>query len=184
MTNEVTKNPDFVARLSRAFIDSKLTMVVILLSILMGVFSVLFIAKEEEPQILVPMIDISTHVPGLTAKEIEREVTEIIERGLWGINHVEYVYSQSRNHFSLVTVRFKVNSSLEDSLLSIHHKLMDLKPQLPSQATQPGVKSYSIDDVPFLIATFSSKEHSGYELRQWIAPIARELSHTPDLNAI
>lgn len=184
MKNITNKDHDIVAVLSNAFINSKLTIVIVIISILMGLFSVIFIAKEEEPQILVPMIDISTNVPGLTAKEVEREVTEVIERGMWGINNVEYIYSQSRNNFSLVTVRFKVNSSLEDSLLAIHHKLMDLKQDLPPQSMQSNVESFSIDDVPFLILSFSAKEKTGYELRQLIAPIARELSHVQNLNKI
>lgn len=177
-------NRDLVAIIANTFINSKLTIVIVIISILLGLFSVLFIAKEEEPQILVPMIDIATNVPGLTAKEVEREVTEVIERAMKGINRVEYIYSQSSNHFSLVTVRFKVNSSLEDSLLAIHHKLMDLKGKLSEHAEQSKVESFSIEDVPFLMLTFSSPKRSGYELRQLIAPIARELSYTPDLNKI
>ncbi len=162
-------------------VNSKLTLILVIASILLGVFSVFFIAKEEEPQIVVPMIDVSVEAVGLSAKEVEREVTEKIERACWGISGVEYIYSQSTKHRSLVTVRFKVNHSLDNSLLEVHHKLMDLKSALPAD---PKVESYSIDDVPFLILTFSSSAKSNYELRQAIAPLARELSSTVDLNKI
>ncbi len=181
----MNKKHGIVGSLSNYFLlNPKLTLIVILVSILMGFFSVFFVAKEEEPQIVVPMIDITTSAYGLTAKEVEREVTEVVERAMWGISGVEYVYSQSSKHQSLVTVRFKVNHSLDNSLLEVHHKLMDAKSALPKGANDSKVESFSIDDVPFLVLTFSSNSKSNYELRQEIAPLARELSSTPDLNKI
>ncbi len=174
-----------VGSLSNYFLaNSKLTLIVVLVSILMGFASVFFIAKEEEPQIVVPMIDITTQAVGVSAQEIERKVTEKIERAMWGISGVEYVYSQSQKHQSLVTVRFKVNHSLDNSLLAVHHKLMVAKSTLPSNASESKVESYSIDDVPFLVLTFSSANKSNYELRQAIAPLARELSGTININKI
>ncbi len=179
------KKIGIVGSLSNYFLlNSKLTLIIVIISVLLGFFSVFFIAKEEEPQIVVPMIDITTNASGLTAKEVEREVTEVLERAMWGIAGVEYIYSQSTKHQSLVTVRFKVNHSLDNSLLEVHHKLMDLTPNLPQNSSPPKVESYSIDDVPFLILTFSSASKSNYELRQTIAPLARELSSTVDLNKI
>ncbi len=174
----------FAGSLSRMFIKSKLTFVIALTSILMGVMAVYLTPKEEEPQIIVPMIDIQTMVPGLDAHEIERKVTEPIERAVWGLDGVEYVYSASQPHGSMVTVRFKVGEAMEPSLLKIHHKLMTIRNELPSNALASDVKSYSIDDVPFLILTFSSPAMDDYTLRQKIAPLARELSSTPDLNRV
>jgi len=182
MTPLPDKKYGFVASLSNYFlINSKLTLILVIVSIFLGFFSVFFIAKEEEPQIVVPMIDITVDAIGLSNKQVEREVTEKIERAIWGIKGVEYIYAQSMKHKSLVTVRFKVNHSLDNSLLEVHHKLMDLKSILPAE---PKVESFSIDDVPFLILTFSANNKSNYELRKAIAPLARELSSTVDLNKI
>ncbi|MGZ3788510.1 MAG: efflux RND transporter permease subunit [Bacteriovorax sp.] len=174
----------FAGNLARAFIKSKLTLVIAITSILMGVMAVYLTPKEEEPQISVPMIDIQTMVPGLDAHEIERKVTEPIERAVWGLDGVEYVYSASQPHGSMVTVRFKVGEPMEPSLLKIHHKLMTIRSELPSNSMPSEVKSYSIDDVPFLILTFSSPTMDDYALRQKIAPLARELSSTPDLSRV
>jgi multidrug efflux pump subunit AcrB len=174
----------FAGTLARIFIKSKLTLVMAITSILMGVMAVYMTPKEEEPQISVPMIDIQTSVPGLDAHEIERKVTEPIERAVWGLDGVEYVYSASQSHGSMVTVRFKVGEPIEPSLLKIHHKLMTIKQELPSNSLPSEIKSYSIDDVPFLILTFSSPTMDDYQLRQKIAPLARELSSTPDLSRV
>ncbi len=174
----------FAGTLARIFIKSKLTLVMAITSILMGVMAVYMTPKEEEPQISVPMIDIQTSVPGLDAHEIERKVTEPIERAVWGLDGVEYVYSASQPHGSMVTVRFKVGEPIEPSLLKIHHKLMTIRQELPSNSLPSEIKSYSIDDVPFLILTFSSSTMDDYQLRQKIAPLARELSSTPDLSRV
>lgn len=171
----------FAGSLAKMFIKSKLTLVIALSSLLLGVLAVYLTPKEEEPQISVPMIDIQTAAPGLDAHEVERKVTEVIERAVWGLDGVEYVYSGSQNHGSLVTVRFKVGEPMEPSLVKIHHKLMTIKSQLPKEAMTSEVQSFSIDDVPFLVLTFSSKEMNDYNLRTLISPLARELSSTPDL---
>jgi multidrug efflux pump subunit AcrB len=174
----------FAGKLAETFIQSKLTPVTILVSLLLGLAAIFLTPKEEEPQITVPMIDVMIPAPGLEAREVERLVTEPVERGMWGLDGVEYIYSASQPHGTLITVRFKVNEPIEPSLVKVHHKLMTLMNDLPSNVLKPEVKSYSIDDVPFLALTFTSESRSDYELRNIIAPLARELSSTPDIGKV
>lgn len=173
--------PGFAGRVASSFIRSKLTPVFSIASVLLGLFAVAMTPKEEEPQISVPMIDIRIASPGFGPKETERNVVEPIERAVWGLEGVEYVYSSSSDHGALVTVRFKVGEPLEPSLVKIHHSLMELRPSLPPNVREPVVRSYTIDDVPFLALTFSSAERDDFSLRTEIAPLARELSSTPDI---
>ena len=174
----------FAGRLASAFVHSKLTPVIAFVSVLLGLLAVAFTPKEEEPQISVPMVDIQIPSPGFDASEVERKVTEPVERAVWGLDGVEYVYSTSRPHGALVTVRFKVGEPIEPSLVKIHHKLMSIREELPASVGRPQVKSFSIDDVPFLVLTLSSKTKSDFELRSLVAPLARELSSTPDLSGV
>ncbi len=175
----------FAGNLSQKFIHSKLTPIIIFVSLALGFFALWFTPKEEEPQISVPMIDIQTFVPNFEhSKEVEQKVTEPIERAVWGLDGVEYVYSSSQPHQSLVTVRFKVGEPIEASLVKVHHKLMEVKNEIGSSISTPLVKSYSIDDVPFLTLTFSSETVDDFKLRTLIAPFAREMSSTPDLNRV
>jgi len=176
-----TEKLGFAGRLGQTFIHSKLTPVIAITSLLLGLMAVYLTPKEEEPQISVPMIDIRTAAPGFSAEETERKVTEPIERAVWGLDGVEYVYSSSMAHGSLVTVRFKVGEPMEPSLVKIHHKLMSMRNELPANTLPSEVKSFSIDDVPFLVLTFTSQKLNSYELRTKVAPLARELSSTPDL---
>ncbi|TGL87747.1 efflux RND transporter permease subunit [Leptospira congkakensis] len=174
----------FAGRLAETFLHSRLTPVIAISSLILGLFAVYLTPKEEEPQISVPMIDIQIPTPGFSPEETERKVTEVIERAVWGLEGVEYVYSTSKWHGSYITVRFKVGEPIEPSLVKIHHKLMEVKNTLPRNTLNPIVKSYSIDDVPFLALSFSSEIVDDYTLRQLIAPLARELSSTPDLASV
>ncbi|MCG6148089.1 multidrug transporter AcrB [Leptospira levettii] len=174
----------FAGKLAETFLHSRLTPVIAIASLVLGLFAVYLTPKEEEPQISVPMIDIQVPSPGFSPEETERKVTEPVERAVWGLEGVEYIYSTSKWHGSYITVRFKVGEPIEPSLVKIHHKLMEAKTVLPKNTLPPIVKSYSIDDVPFLALSFSSESLNDYELRQKVGPLARELSSTPDLASV
>lgn len=174
----------FAGKLAETFLHSRLTPVIAIASLVLGLFAVYLTPKEEEPQISVPMIDIQIPSPGFSPEETERKVTEPVERAVWGLEGVEYLYSTSKWHGSYITVRFKVGEPIEPSLVKIHHKLMEAKTVLPKNTLPPIVKSYSIDDVPFLALSFSSETLNDYELRQMVGPLARELSSTPDLASV
>lgn len=174
----------FAGRLGKMFIHSKLTPVIAVVSVLLGLMAIFLTPKEEEPQISVPMIDIRTPAYGFNAVETERKITEPIERAMWGLDGVEYVYSSSQSNGSLVTVRFKVGEPIEPSLVKVHHKLMTINAELPAVAKTSEVKSFSIDDVPFLVLTFTSEQLNDFNLRMAVAPLARELASTPNLSKV
>ena len=181
------KNPKgkgFSGILAGVFINSPLTPVIAIASILLGIMAVYLTPKEEEPQISVPMLDIQIAAPGYEADEVERKITEPVERAIWGLEGVEYIYSSSSPHGTLVTVRFKVGEPVEPALVKVHHKMMEIKSALPPNAGTPQVKAFSIDDVPFLTLTFSSAKRDDYSLRTLVAPLARKLSSTPDISRI
>ncbi len=185
MTNNNNEiRPGFAGILGKIFINSRLTPLIAIGSILLGLIAVWLTPKEEEPQISVPMFDIMISAAGYEAEEVERKITEPVERAVWGLEGVEYIYSASSPHSSLVTVRFKVGEPVEPSLVKVHHKMMQIKKHLPPTASEPDISSFSIDDVPFLTLTFSSAERDDYSLRTRVAPLARKLSSTPDLSRI
>jgi multidrug efflux pump subunit AcrB len=184
MNHQDSIQKGFAGLVAAKFLNSHLTPIIIFGSLILGLISVYLTPKEEEPQITVPMIEIQIQSPGLSPEKTEREVTEVLERALWGIDGVEYIYSSSKWHMANITVRFLVGESIEESLVKIHHKVREIYPNLPKAVQEPNIKSFSIDDVPFLVLTYSSSELGDFELRSKIAPIARELSATSDLSRI
>ena len=166
-------------RTARTFLRSKLTPLVVLASILLGVFAVLLTPREEEPQIVVPMVDVLIPFPGAGATEVESQLTTPIERRLWGIPGVEYLYSTSRTGAAFITVRFRVNEPLEPSIVKVRQEL-DAHPELlPPGAQRPVVRLLTIDDVPFLTLTLRGEMPAG-ELRKLGEEVAREIAAVPD----
>src|SRR5512143_1500703 len=113
----------FAGKFAHAFIDSKLTPLIIAASILLGVGAVLMLPREEEPQIIVPMVDLFVNMPGASAREVEERVTKPMEKLLWEIPGVEYIYSTARPGGSMSIVRFKVGEDEEKSLVKLNQKM-------------------------------------------------------------
>lgn len=173
-------------RIAKAFIQSKLTPLIILASIILGIFAVAVTPREEEPQIIVPMADVFVQAPGMSAHEVEVRVTKPMEKLLWEIKGVEYVYSIVKPGMNLTIVRFYVGQNQEDSIVKLYNKLMSNYDRIPQGVSQPLVKVRSIDDVPILSMTLSStnKNYSGYEIRRIAAEVGDELKKGNDVSEI
>lgn len=156
----------FAGRLASAFINSKLTPLVIIASLGLGAFAVMKTPREEEPQIVVPMMDVIVQMPGSTAKEVEQRVTVPMEKLIWEIPGVEYVYSTSSPGVSVAVVRFLVGQNQEASQVRLREKLQSHYDIIPPGASVPILKAHSIDDVPILALTLHSTRYDGASLRQ------------------
>lgn len=161
--------------IAKAFINSKLTPLIVLAALLLGVYAVLVTPREEEPQIVVPMIDIYLPLPGSTPKEVEERVVVPFEKTMWELPGVEYVYSMSKPGMGLVTVRFLVGEDMEKSLVKLHNKVMEKRTILPPGAGEPLVMPKSIDDVPILTLTLWSGRYDGQTLRKLGRELCEEL---------
>jgi len=166
-------------RIARAFIDSKLTPLVIITSVLLGLAAVSLLPREEEPQIKVPMIDVLVSMPGSSAKEVEERATRPMEKLLWEIPGVEYLYSSSRPGESLVIVRFKVGEEVEHSLMKLSEKLRSNFDRIPHGVSFPLIKPRPIDDVPILTLTFHSKHYDHLMLRRLAAQVDDAVKQVP-----
>ncbi|MBS1795425.1 MAG: efflux RND transporter permease subunit, partial [Acidobacteria bacterium] len=142
------KELGIAGRLAGAFIQSKLTPLIIAASVLLGLGAVVMLPREEEPQIIVPMVDVMVAMPGASSKEVEERVTKPMEKLLWEIPGVEYIYSTSSTGMSIAIIRFKVGQNEEDALVRLNQKLHANTDLIPPGATPPLVKPRSIDDVP------------------------------------
>ena len=140
----------FAGRVAHAFLDSKLTPLIIAASLGLGALALLATPREEEPQIRVPMVDVMVAWPGAEPAEVENRIVAPIERILWGVPGVEHIYSVSRPGMGMVTVRFKVNESNEDSLVKVYERQSAMGWIMPQGTLPPIVELHSIDDVPFL----------------------------------
>lgn len=169
-------------RIANTFIQSKLTPLIVIASLVIGIFAVVITPREEEPQILVPMIDVFVFYPGASSKEVEERVTQSMGKLLWEIEGVEYLYTMSKPGMSLATVRFYVGEDMEDSIVKLYNKLLSNYDMIPPGVSEPLVKPKSIDDVPILTFTIWSDIYNGYELRRIAYEVAEELKKDKDVS--
>ncbi|HWA82821.1 MAG TPA: efflux RND transporter permease subunit, partial [Fimbriimonadaceae bacterium] len=169
-------------KLASAFVNTKLTPLLIVASLLLGFFAVLKTPREEEPQIIVPMADVIVSFPGATAKDVERRVTTPMEKLVWDIPGVEYVYSTSSPGQSMVIVRFQVGQDQERAFVRLREKLQSHFDIIPPGASQPIIKPRSIDDVPILALTLHSRDVDGYTLRQVATRVEEAIKSVPDVS--
>ncbi len=158
-------------RIAHAFIASKLTPLFILVSVLLGAGAVLLLPREEEPQIVVPMIDVFVQMPGADAREIEERVTKPMEKLLWEIPGVEYVYSTSSPGQSMAIVRFYVGENEDAAVVRLNQKMSGNFDLIPPGCSEPLIKPRSIDDVPILALTLSSDRYPHLDLRRIAAQL-------------
>jgi multidrug efflux pump subunit AcrB len=160
-------------KIVEAFLLSKLPIIFIIASLLAGAAALVLTPREEEPQIVVPVVDVMINFPGASAAEVENLVTINLERKLWEIDGVEYIYSSSRPGSAIVTVRFYVGQNREESIVKTHSKIMSYVDQVPPGVTGWVVKPVEIDDVPILTFSLYSSLYSDYELKR----VADEILH-------
>jgi multidrug efflux pump subunit AcrB len=171
-------------KLAQSFINSKLTPLIISASILLGIGAVLLLPREEEPQIVVPMIDVFVQMPGASAKEIEERVTKPMEKLLWEVPGVEYVYSTSSPGQAMAVVRFYVGQNEEASIVRLNQKMFANLDLIPPGASGPLVKPRSIDDVPILALTLTSERYDHFTLRRIAAQLHDQIKEVPDVSEV
>ena len=168
-------------RIARVFIKSKLSLLLMIAFVLLGLFSIYSIPREEEPQIEVPMADIMIGYPGASPEEMETAVVQPVEKLLSNIKGVEDVYSTSMNGMAMLTVQFYVGEDVERSLVKLYNELMKNLDRMPQGVTVPLVKTRSIDDVPVLSFTLWSDRMGGYQIRQIAEVVSNEIKKIPDV---
>ncbi len=180
----MTARLGLAGRLAQTFIHSKLTPLLIAASLGLGAFAVAALPREEEPQIIVPMIDVFVAQPGATAAEVEQQVTRPLEKMLWEVPGVEYLYSTSSPGQSMIVVRFYVGQDEERALVRLNQKLEANQDRLPPGLAPPVVKARSIDDVPIVAVTLWGAKYDDRQLRATAAQVREAIAEVPDVSEV
>ena len=148
------------------FIESPLTPLILGASLLLGALAIVLLPREEEPQIVVPMIDIFVQMPGASVQEVEQRITKPLEKLIWELPGVEYLYSTSSPGGALTVVRFLVGWNEERAIVEVNQKIAANLDLIPHGANPPLVKPRRIDDVPILALTLHGDGVDGLALRR------------------
>src|SRR5688572_16318256 len=150
----------------------------------LGLFAVVTLPREEEPQIVVPMIDVFVTLPGAAPAEVEQRVTRPLEKLLWEVPGVEYVYSTSSPGQSTIIVRFLVGEDEARALVRLNEKLAANVDRLPPAASAPLVKTRSIDNVPILSVTLWGGGHDDHQLRLVAAQLGESIAEAASVSEV
>jgi multidrug efflux pump subunit AcrB len=171
-------------RLAAAFISSKLTPLFIGASLAVGALAIVALPREEEPQIIVPMVDVLVEMPGATPADVEQRVTRPLEQLVWEVPGVEYVYSTSAAAQSMVVVRFMVGQAEEAALVRLNQKLAANADRIPPGVIGPIVKPRSIDDVPIMAVTVWSERYDDDQMRALAAQLRDAIAEVTDVSEV
>jgi multidrug efflux pump subunit AcrB len=175
-----------MTRMVGRFMRGDVTLLLVVISLLIGWAALIVTPREEEPQIVVPMADVMIEAPGLSAEEVERQVTSRLEKLLYQIDGVQYVYSMSRAGESVVTVRFFVGEDRENALTKLFSKIHSAADEIPLSVSSWVVKPIEIDDVPIVTVSLWSEtaDYGDFELRRMAEELQFELQGIPDTNRV
>lgn len=172
----------FILNIVRRFVTSNISVIMVIIALCLGTAAVLITPREEEPQIVVPMADVFVSVPGASAEEVEKLAASPLERILWQIDGVEYVYSISSRESAVITVRFYVGEDRENSLIKLYNKInMNVDKAAPVIRNWI-VKPVEIDDVPIVNVGLYSDRYNDYELRRIGEEVIARLSEVKNIS--
>ncbi|TVM31016.1 efflux RND transporter permease subunit [Oceanidesulfovibrio marinus] len=166
------------------FLRGKQAILLLVFALGLGATAVMITPREEEPQIVVPMADVIVQVPGASAEEVEKLVTAPLERILWQIDGVEYVYANARRDMAMATVRFYVGEDRERSLIKLHNAITTNQDLVPDIVTGWVVKPREVNDVPILLLTFYSDSYDDYALRRIAEEFYNRLAEEEDISRL
>ncbi len=169
-------------KIAKVFMQSKLTVLLMIVFMVIGVYSSFLIPREEEPQIDVPMADIFVGYPGASPTEVESRVVKPLEKLISNIKGVEYVYATSMNEKAMVIVQFYVGEDIERSFVKLYNEINKHMDQMPKGVTFPLVKTRAIDDVPMLGLTLWSQNYDDYQLSQIAEELENEIKKVNDVS--
>ena len=167
-------------RIVSKFLYSNLSVLLLIISVALGGVALFITPREEEPQIIVPLADVFVNFPGRSAREVEQLVSTRLEKLLYQIDGVEYVYSMSRPGQAIVTVRFYVGEDREKSLLKLYNKIQQNTDIVPAGVTGWVVKPIEIDDVPTVTLALTSRKSDDTVLRRVAEELVDRLQSVPN----
>ena len=169
-------------RIAEVFINSKLTILLMIALMAIGMYSSTLIPREEEPQIIVPMADVMVGYPGANPTEVENRVVKPLEKIISNIKGVEHVHSMAMNGKAMIIVQFYVGEDTERSYVKLYDEMMKNKNIFPKGVYEPLIKTRSIDDVPMLGLTLWSEKYTDFQLRQMTEELSSEVKKIKDVS--
>lgn len=146
-------------KIVKIFTTSQLSILFLIVSLLAGAAALILTPREEDPQIVVPVMDVLIEYPGASSEEVEKLAVTPLEVLLKQIQGVEYVYSVSKPGAAVVTVRYFVGENFDSSLIKTWDKILANQDIIPPGVNHWKVTPVEIDNVPIVLMTLSAQNN-------------------------
>ena len=171
-------------QLAGGFIESKLTLVLMIAALIFGIWAVLSTPREENPQISMPAAAVQAVLPGAEPDEMEAKVIRPLEAIINQIPGVDHYWSTAVDSAAVVVVQFKVGENKEESLVKLADRIVGGRAELPADMLGPWVKSADVDDVPILAVSLVSEKYGDEGLRRIAWDVLDRLMGLEDISTV
>ena len=168
-------------------LNGRIPIIIFVLALFFGIFALQQTAREEEPQIVVPMLDIYISAPNVEAPEVARLVTQPIEKLLAQLGGVKHIYSTTQSNAAVVTLRFEVGHNREQAILDTYAKLYGYQHTMASVIANWQIRPIEVDDVPIVMIGLYSENnqlYGDYELSRFGNEIANNLQRIENTSEV
>ncbi|MBO1927688.1 efflux RND transporter permease subunit [Thiomicrorhabdus sp. 6S2-11] len=173
---------NIAGKLAKAFIHSKITMMIVIAITLAGILAYTVTPREYNPQIVVPAANIIVPKGGATPQEVENMVVKPLETIMSALPGVDHTFGYATNDFGVVTVQFEVGQNQVDSLVKVYNQIMQNMDKMPPDTQEPLVKPINVDDVPIMTLAVTSDELSGFDLRDVSLKLVENIRNLPGVS--
>ncbi|QKF82274.1 RND family efflux system, inner membrane transporter, AcrB family [Halarcobacter ebronensis] len=170
---------NIAGKLAKTFIEHPLTFILSLFILMLGLISLEFMPREENPQIKVSGGSVIVALPGARPDEIKKVIIEPLEKKIREIKGVEHIFSYAKDSLGIVQVQYYIGEDKEESNLKLYDQVMRNMDIMPKGALLPIVKTMDIDtDIPIATIAFFTKEDnlSQTKLYNEVSKIAYEIN--------
>lgn len=173
---------NLAGKLAKAFIHSKITMMIMIAVLLAGMLALFVTPREYNPQIVVPAANIIVPKAGATPEEVNNMVVKPLEAIMNALPGVENTFGYATSDFGVVTVQFKVGQNQVDSLVKVYNQVMQNMDRMPPATQQPIIKPINVDDVPIMTLALTSERLDGFDLRDISLKLVENLRNVPGVS--
>ncbi|MBQ0798213.1 MAG: efflux RND transporter permease subunit [Porticoccaceae bacterium] len=152
--------------LASYFVTSRITPVLVLGCLLLGVLAINLTPREENPQIVVPAANVIVSLPGASPGEIEQLIIRPLENTIKQISGVDHTFAVASDSLGMLTVQFDVGENTEQSLVKLYDQVIGQQKNFPPGASMPMVQSIDVDRVPVVTVTLASEQYDDYALKR------------------
>jgi multidrug efflux pump subunit AcrB len=182
--SELDHTIGFTGRFSGYFLQSKLTPLIMIMTVVMGVMAIWATPKEDEPSLTLTVADVLYTYPGRGAQDIDERLGRPVGSWIREIPDVKHVVSSASEHSVVLTVEFRDGVPKEKALTELYDRLIAKSDQLPPGVGAPLVKPRGIAEVPVLGVSLWSETEGPQILRKIASEMAVELRRIPNVSQV